>query len=432
MNPVLIKPEADCSAQLIVRGRASGRLEAQHFREDRITLLDTVLDSFEHLCSQADVVLVEGAGSLAEPNLREGDIANMGFAEAADVPVWLIGDIDRGGVFASLKGCLDVLSTSERKRVQALVINRFRGHRSLLDDALTWLEKETGKPAAGVIPHLSLDLPEEDTPYRHSNISRPPKTPCCCSDSLFRIAIVAYPRMSNHDDFDPLVAEAGVNVRFVRSPSELQPADVIFLPGSKHVASDLTWLCEQGFVPALERHLRYGGRLIGICGGMQLLGSCIEDDGIEGKNCKGLGWLPLTTRMQPEKTLRRVAAMARWPESVYVTGYEIHHGVSDINPALFPFAIRSADGQVMGAYVHGLFEQGEFRKAWLNAMGCPQGDGVDQARRTMASLDVLADVLEQELRPDLLGALLTTKTQTHKSRNVWYSSGSPYLCGEQS
>ncbi len=400
MNPVLIKPEADHKAQLIVRGKATGRLQAKRFRQDRIILLDTVLESFELLKNEYDVVMVEGAGSPAEPNLREGDIANMGFAEAADVPVWLVGDINRGGVFASLKGSLDILSRSERARVQALLINGFRGSKELLDDALVWLENETHKPLAGVIPWLPLELPEEDSPFRHANNA--------VDNSKFNIAVIAYPRMSNHDDIDPLAAEETVDVHFARSPQEVQPADLIVLPGSKHVSSDLLWLKAQGFEQVLKKHLRYGGRILGICGGLQMLGNAIDDDGVEGCSIRGLGLLDISTTMGKEKVLRQVDEQAMFPKKTRVTGYEIHHGISDINEDLFPFAKCSADQQVWGTYIHGLFEQGEFRSAWLSSLGIAS-DSITQSERTMASLDALADALETELAPELLAPLLQGK-----------------------
>jgi len=401
MNPVLIKPEADEKAQLIVRGQVVGQLTAHRFRQDRMCWLQTVLDSFTRLQSQYDVVIIEGAGSPAEPNLRQGDIANMGFAEAADVPVWLVGDVDCGGVFAALKGSLDILSASERGRVQALLINRFRGNRSLLNDALDWLEQATDKPVVGVIPWLPLELPEEDAPFRHMAASR--ITP---DFSRFNIAVIAYPRMSNHDDVDPLAVEAGVNLRFVRSPNELQPADLIILPGSKHVVADLDWLRDNGFVAALRQHLRYGGKVLGICGGMQMLGIRIEGRGVEAVSAQGLGWLPLSTSMQPEKTLRRVDRLSMYPNGFRLTGYEIHHGLSDGNESLFPFSVCSDDKQIWGTYVHGLFEQGAFRQAWLNEIGFHMSNGQDQQPRMMASLDLLADALEDELNPELLTPLL--------------------------
>ncbi|MDX8395023.1 MAG: cobyric acid synthase [Mariprofundaceae bacterium] len=401
MNPVLIKPEADEKAQLIVRGQVVGQLEAKRFRKDRIGWLDTVLKSFERLQTQYDVVIIEGAGSPAEPNLREGDIANMGFAEAADVPVWLVGDIDCGGVFASLKGSLDILSESERDRVEALIINRFRGNLSLLDDALEWLEETTNKPVAGVIPYLSLALPEEDAPYRHAAND--------ADAASFNIAVIAYPRMSNSDDIDPLASEEGVSVRFVRTPDQLQPADLIILPGSKHVVSDLKWLRDNGFIAVLKQHLRYGGKLLGVCGGLQMLGTMIDDDGVEGLSAKGLDWLSLSTTMQPEKTLRQVNQVSTRFGQTCVTGYEIHHGISDVDETLFPFAACSEDQQVWGTYVHGLFEKGEFRQSWLKEIGYADSDCVNQQERTLASLDLLADALEFELSHELLMPLLQRK-----------------------
>lgn len=403
MNPVLIKPEADHLAQLIVRGQPVGRLQAHRFRKDRLRLLDTVLDAFSTLQSQYDVVLVEGAGSPAEPNLREGDIANMGFAEAADIPVWLAGDINRGGVFAALQGSLDILSTSENKRVEALLINGFRGSRELLKDALNWLEEKSGKPLAGVIPYLPLELPEEDTPYRHDAAQT------TNAESQFRIAVIAYPRMANHDDIDPLASEAGVAVHFIRSAEALQPADLIILPGSKHVASDLTWLRQQKLDQAITRHLRYGGKVLGICGGLQMLGQQIHDDGIEGGSIEGLGWLPLSTTMQIEKIVQRITRQACWPKRVPVCGYEIHHGQSGEQAHLFPFAACSDDRQIWGTYLHGLFEQGGFRQAWLEAMGFGGGDAINQQQRTRASLDLLADALEREIDPQYLQPLLNSR-----------------------
>ena len=355
-------------------------------------------------------MIVEGAGSPAEPNLREGDIANMGFAEAADVPVWLVGDIDCGGVFAALTGSLAILSDSENARVKALLINRFRGNLALLDDALVWLEQKTERPVAGVIPWLALELPEEDAPYRHtaSSISH-------LSSDLFHIAVIALPRMSNHDDIDPLASEAGVSLRFVRSAKELHAADLIILPGSKHVASDLAWLRQSGFVPALARHLRYDGKVLGICGGMQMLGMVIEDDGVEGGSAEGLGWLPLATTMRAQKKLTRVDRPSACFTGERVTGYEIHHGESDSDAALFPFACRSEDGLVWGSYLHGLFEQGGFRKAWLAGIGFAASDGKDQRERTLASLDLLADSLEANLKPELLAPLLTSPLNRQSS-----------------
>ena len=405
MNPVLLKPEADCTSQLIVRGKVVGKLESANFREDRQQWLSMVLESFELLRSQYDVVLVEGAGSPAEPNLRDGDIANMGFAEAADVPVWLVGDIDCGGVFASLTGTLNILSGSEQARVEALLINRFRGYLALLDDGLLWLEKATGKPVAGVIPWLPLELPEEDAPYRLGQMQAK-------SEGQFNIAAVIYPRASNLDDLDPLAAEPSISLRLVNRPEQLLSADLIILPGSKHVAADLAWLRDQGFDRALQKHLRYGGKVLGICGGMQMLGKEIVDEAAveDTGSVSGLGWLNVTTRMQSEKTLKRVEAIACWPQAVPVSGYEIHYGDDHPDETLFPFSHCSDDGLVCGTYLHGLFSSGGFRHAWLNEMGV-RGEVLEShEHRVMVSLDLLADALEQAIDPELLKPLLTSVT----------------------
>jgi len=408
MNPVLIKPESNQKAQLIVRGKVHGRLHAKRFREDRIGLLDTVLQSFDTLQQQYDMIIIEGAGCPAEPNLMTGDIANMGFAEAADVPVWLVGDIDKGGVFASLKGCIDILQDKHSHRIQALLINRFRGNIALLDDALTWLEHDTNKPVISVIPMLNLDLPEEDSPFKHSQLSEK-KHP-------LHISVIAYPHMSNHDDLDPLASDTNIQVSFVRNHNELQPCDLIVLPGSKHVSSDLAWLKAQGFAEKIQTHLRYQGKVLGICGGLQMLGNYIEDTihselaaSIEGESCQGLNLLPLHTQMVPEKTLKQIQETASFPQGHWVTGYEIHHGTSNTDKNLFPFAACSADKQVWGTYVHGLFEQGEFRLAWLHELGLKTTDNTNQHDRTLASLDLLADQLEESLRPEYLQQLLTLK-----------------------
>lgn len=402
MNPLLLKPEADYSSQLIVRGRVVGKLESARFREDRQQWLELVLESFRRLQQSYDMILVEGAGSPAEPNLRAGDIANMGFAVAADIPVWLIGDIDCGGVFASLTGTLNIMSPDEQQRVQALLINRFRGYLSLLDDGIDWLEQRTGKPVAGVIPWLPLELPEEDAPYRLDHEG------ATATSGKLNIAVIAYPRISNLDDFDPLAAESSVALRFVRRPSELQPADLVILPGSKHVAADLEWLREHGFESVLQRHLRYGAKLLGICGGMQMLGKEIIDDaGMEtAGRVQGFGWLDLVTTMQTEKTLKQVESMACWPAAVPVTGYEIHYGDNQPDPALFPFSHSSEDGQVWGTYLHGLFASGEFRSAWLAEMGTVSESAENHEHTVMASLDLLADALETALAPELLTPLL--------------------------
>lgn len=398
MNPVLIKPEADETAQLIVCGKAVGKLHARRFREDREPLLPVVLESFHRLTQDYDLVLVEGAGSPAEPNLRAGDIANMGFAAAADVPVWLIGDIDKGGVFAALTGTLGILSAEERQRVQAVLINKFRGHGGLLQDALDWFERHSGKPIAGVVPYVpELDLPDEDAPYRIAAL-------CEQGNAALHIAVLAYPYMSNHDDLDPLAAEPGISVRLIRRADELLGADLLILPGSKHVAADLAYLRRYGFAEAIARFLRYGGRVLGICGGMQMLGETIEDpDGIEGGGTlAGLGLLSVRTRMRPVKQLKRVSATAQWPAAVPVWGYEIHHGETDGGEEILPWCARSPGGQVLGTYLHGLFDSGAFRAAFCRHIFGTDTQAVDHRERTLLALDRLADTLEAAIDPRVL------------------------------
>lgn len=396
LNPVLLKPEADQRAQLIVNGQVAGRLAANRFREDRRRLLDPVLAAYERLRSRYDVVLVEGAGSPAEPNLMEGDIANMGFARSADVPVWLVGDIDRGGVFAALFGTLALLPPTDAARVEAFIINRFRGSPGLLQDAVEWLQARTGKPVAGVMPLLpDLALPEEDSPYRMAAQSG-------SGEHKVRAAVLALPRASNIDDVDPLAGEPGVEVCFIRRPEALEAVDLLILPGSKHVASDLAWLREQGFEAAIRRFLRYGGRVLGICGGYQMLGETVHDpDAVEGDTVEGLGLLSVESRLVPTKRLARVENIATWPESARVTGYEIHHGHTWGQDAVaegFPFSAASPDGRILGTYVHGFLNSGPFRRALLKRwLDLEAGEIADQDTRTLAALDQLADALDVAL-----------------------------------
>ncbi|MCY3636616.1 MAG: cobyric acid synthase [bacterium] len=411
MNPVLLKPEADRRAQLVVSGQVRGTLMASRFREDREGLLPEVLAAFHRLGQVHDFVLIEGAGSPAEPNLREGDIANMGFAQAANVPVWLIGDIDRGGVFASLLGTMDALDEPDRQLVEALVVNRFRGDASLLGDACEWLEQRAQRPLLGCVPYVfGLALPEEDAPYsfregrgRRRQEGRP--------DGL-RVGGIHYPRASNTADLDPFAADPRVDFCWLADPESLTGLDLVVLPGSKAVAADLSWLRQCGWVEALERHVRYGGRVLGLCGGLQMLGERILDPlGIEGPaETQGLGWLPVEAELRPEKLVRTVAGQARWPSEMDFSGYEIRHGESPLDPTIYPFVSRSADGRVMGTYVHGLFDQAEYRHAvleeWLGWKVDPGEDLQERWRRDLNRLaDALRDNLDLSLLEDRVGTL---------------------------
>ena len=299
MNPVLLKPNSDTGAQIIIHGQPRCDLDARAYHDYKPTAMAAVLESHTRLRGQYDLVLVEGAGSPAEINLRDRDIANMGFAEAVDCPVVLVADIDRGGVFAHLVGTLACLSDSERARVTGFIINRFRGDISLLTPGLDWLTAQTGKPVFGVLPYLpGLHLDAEDAVQTAQRAASP--------DAL-RVVIPVLPRVSNHTDFDALRAHPQVDVRLVGPGQPIPPADLIILPGSKSVQADLAWLRANGWEAAIARHLRYGGKLIGICGGMQMLGRWLHDPlGLEGApgSVKGLGYLDFETTLETSKKLR--------------------------------------------------------------------------------------------------------------------------------
>ena len=404
MNPVLLKPEGDRRAQLVVSGQVRGTLMANRFREDREGLLPEVLAAFGRLGQEYEFVMIEGAGSPAEPNLRAGDIANMGFAQAASVPVWLMGDIDRGGVFASLLGTMDALDEPDRQLVEALFVNRFRGDASLLGDAWEWLEERTQRPLLGCVPYIfDLALPEEDAPYSFRE-GRGRRQQEGRSDEL-RVGGIHYPRASNTADMDPFAADPRVDFRWLVDPDSLAGLDLVVLPGSKSVAADLSWLRTRGWVEALERHVRYGGRVLGVCGGLQMLGGRILDPlGIEGPaETQGLGWLPVEAELKPEKLVQTVSGLARWPVELGFSGYEIRHGESTLDPALYPFVARSADGRVMGTYMHGLFDRAEYRHAVLDEwLGWKAAPGENLQDRWQRDLNRLADALRNNLELDLL------------------------------
>lgn len=408
-NPVLLKPNSDTGAQVIVHGRAVANLDAHAYHDYKRIAREAVLTSHARLCDAYAAVIVEGAGSPAEINLRANDIANMGYAEAVDCPVILVADIDRGGVFAHLVGTLALLSDSERARVAGFVINRFRGDLSLLQPGLDWLERETGRPVLGVMPYLhGLQLEAEDALPRHREV-RP--------DARLRVAVPALPRISNHTDFDALRAHPQVECVFVGHGESLPHCDLVVLPGSKSTRADLAWLRENGWAGALARHLRYGGKAIGICGGLQMLGRTVHDPhGIEGEagSSEGFGWLDLQTTLAPHKQLRNVRGRLALAD-VPVRGYEIHCGISE-GPALQSPSVllddgcvdgaMSPDGQVMGTYLHGVFDQPEALAALLRWAGLHDAEAVDVHALREASIDRLADAVEAHLDTGALLRLL--------------------------
>jgi adenosylcobyric acid synthase len=406
MNPILLKPTTDQGAQVIVHGRALSHMEARAYHDYKKVALAAVLESHQRLRAAYRAIIVEGAGSPAEINLRAGDIANMGFAEKVDCPVVLIADIDRGGVFAHLVGTLELLSESEQTRVTGFVINRFRGDFALLEPGLRWLEERTGKPVFGVLPYLNgLHLDAEDALPRDTNVA---------AHGALRVIVPAVPRISNHTDFDPLRANSQVAFRFVGPGEAIPPSDVVILPGSKSVRSDLAWLRQNGWERYLARHLRYGGKLMGICGGLQMLGEKICDPlGIEGEagESAGLGWLALETTLAAHKQLRNVSGELQLG-GARVSGYEIHAGASSGPDLARPVAVledgrpegaRSTDDQVLATYLHGIFELPEACNELLRWMGLADARAVDQRTVREAAIDRLADSAEAHLD---LGRLL--------------------------
>jgi adenosylcobyric acid synthase len=413
MNPVLLKPESETGAQVIVHGKRIGSLRAMDYGTRKATLLPAVLDSFAKVSAGADIVLVEGAGSPAEINLRVGDIANMGFALAAQVPVALIGDIDRGGVIASLVGTHAVLEPDERALIRTFLINKFRGDVRLFDGGLTEITKRTGWPSLGVIPWFGQahKLPAEDAldlASRGGGAGR------------LKIAVPIIARIANFDDLDPLTQEPDVELRLVQ-PGEPLPgdADVIILPGSKSTIGDLAFLRAQGWDIDLQAHVRRGGKVLGLCGGHQMLGRLISDpDGVEGPpgTVAGLGLLDVETVLTGDKITAPVTARDLATGQM-IQGYEIHLGRTSgpdcMRPVLDiagrPDGANSANGRIAGTYVHGLFGADGFRSAWLASFGRSSELRYDESIE--ATLDALADHCEQHLDIDQIITIARSRGQ---------------------
>ncbi|MDD1779579.1 cobyric acid synthase [Enterovibrio sp. ZSDZ35] len=405
MNPILLKPDSDCSAQVIIQGKASVSMQAIGFQAYKELAMGPILESFNILQDRFDCVLIEGAGSPAEVNLREHDVANMGFAEEADVPVIIVADIDRGGVLAHLLGTLECLSQSERERVIGFVINRFRGDLELLKPGLRWLEEKTGKPVLGVVPYLQgLNLDAEDAIDVTQNIDD--------SQPVLNVAVPVFPRISNHTDFDALRFHPNVNLQFVGPGEKIPGCDLIVLPGSKNVISDLTALREYGWDKAIAKHLRYGGKVIGICGGYQMLGQCIRDPHqIEGSIdlAQGLGFLEAESVIEKEKVLlQKEGRISLNGQSVNVVGYEIHMGITTtVGDAVIVTqesvdGLVSADNNVFGTYWHGLFDSPDACSLILRWAGLDSQSGIDVIAERERSINALADALEDSINLQMI------------------------------
>ncbi|KLN63612.1 cobyric acid synthase [Vibrio sp. VPAP30] len=400
MNPVLLKPNTDMGAQVILQGKATTTVDAIGYRSYKKVALPVVMESFSILQSKYESVLIEGAGSPAEINLRENDIANMGFAEEADVPVIIVADIDRGGVFAHLYGTLALLSESEQKRIKGFVINRFRGDISLLQSGLDWLEEKTGKPVIGVLPYLhGFDLEAEDAINAQQITSE---------NAKLNIVVPVFPRISNHTDFDALRLNPDINLKYAGKGERLTEADLIILPGSKSVRSDLDYLRQQGWDKDINRHLRLGGKVMGICGGYQMLGTKIDDPmGIESTagSTQGLGHLAVETELKESKTLSNISGvMTLNGKEVSVAGYEIHAGISQVTGcSLVKLESSKSDGavsdcnQVLGTYLHGIFDCPDAVSAICQWVGVDEIAQIDHKQNQQKAIDRIADAIEQHL-----------------------------------
>jgi adenosylcobyric acid synthase len=430
MNPVLIKPSSDTGAQVVLLGRVWGQVTAADYHQRRVEdLFPTVLESYRKLADAYELILLEGAGSPAEINLREHDIVNMRMAHAADAACLLVGDIDRGGVFASLVGTMELLEPADRARIRGFVINKFRGDLSLLASGVETVERRLGIPCAGVVPFLrDLGLDEEDsvaledrrTPARAwLNISAGPDRP-------LRIGVVALPHMANFTDFDALAMEPSVALAFVDDPAQIGSADLVILPGSKQTLDDLEWLRSRGFEQSL-----HGRPLVGICGGFQMLGTSIEDpygveSGGESRSIGGLGLLSIRTTLCEQKTVRRVTGTTCGPGAARFSGYEIHMGETEYVGAqafadisregeLEPLAdgAISDSGLVWGTYVHGLFDDDAFRHEFIDDARAQCGLQPAERKIPIAvqredRMNRWADHLRQSLNIDLIRDLIWT------------------------
>ena len=404
MNPVLLKPETDTGAQVIVQGKRRATVRARDYAALKPELMASVLESFGRLKAAHDLVIVEGAGSPAEVNLRRGDIANMGFARAADVPVILAGDIDRGGVIAQVVGTQAVLDPEDAAMVAGFLINKFRGDPSLFDDGYRLIEARTGWRGFGVLPYFAdaARLPAEDA----LDIGQGTR------GGALKVACLALSRIANFDDLDPLKAEPAVSLTMVRAGQPIPgDCDLVILPGTKSTVGDLAFLRAQGWDIDLAAHVRRGGAVLGICGGYQMLGRVIADpDGIEGVagETGGLGLLDVVTVMSAEKRLTRTSAIHA-ASGAAMEGYEIHIGRTEGPDRARPFAMVdgapegavSADGRIMGSYLHGMFTGDAFRAAFLGGLGAASVAGYGQG--VEAVLDALADHMEAHL--DVAGLL---------------------------
>jgi adenosylcobyric acid synthase len=425
MNPILLKPEADSRSQIVLMGKSLETLPAKKYYKRKEMLWEIITQALDSLRQQYELVIIEGAGSPVELNLKRGDLVNMAVAKYAQSPTLLVGDVDRGGIFAQLLGTLWLLEEAERRLLKGLIINKFRGDIELFYDGVNIIEEKGGVPVVGVVPYTHHYIPEEDAVAIEAQNFEAKGT------GGTDIVVVRLPRISNFDDFLALDAEEGVNVRYIDSPGELGAPHAVILPGSKSTIADLEWLRRQGLDTAIQTYANYGGVVVGICGGYQMLGMVIRDPHRTESNLDqmdGLGLLPVETDFFTEKTTHQAEAIVRskvgWLKEVtdsQVSGYEIHMGVTQqVESAWLEITQRSGetlsvpdgsirpDGKIWGCYLHGIFDNHDFRRAWLKSLGW--GGSTVPIATIETALDNFADVLEDALDMDYIDQLLGLKT----------------------
>jgi len=414
MNPVLLKPEAQRRSQVILNGKVYGHITAQNWRDVKRLLWDEVRAAYDRLAARHEVIILEGAGSPAEINLKGGDIVNLNMARHAQAPCLLVGDIDRGGVFAALAGTLLLLEPAERAQIQGFLINKFRGDPTLLGDINSWFQaKAFGVPTLGVIPYIpDLQIADEDAVSLDEPTNQPTNQP-----ATIDLAVIHLPHIANFDEFAPLAAEPGVQLRYVREATALGQPHAVILPGTKVTIADLEWLRDRGLDRALVAAHHGGATVVGICGGYQMLGVALADplgiEGPPGHHATGLGLLPVTTEFHPSKETNQ--SCMRWHHTAegwgLLHGYEIHSGVTKLGTGALPLGTIterngapvqvsdgaiSMDGRVWGCYLHGIFENDTFRRHWLQGLGW-QGTSQTAAAVRQQAYDRLADVVEGAL-----------------------------------
>lgn len=406
MNPILLKPQGDMTSQVVIMGKVVGTVNAADYYRDYFDRgWAAIVECLEKLKTEFDYIVCEGAGSPAEINLKHRDLTNMRVASYLNAPTLLVADIDRGGVFAHIVGTLELLEPKERALIKGVVINKFRGHRSLLESGLTWLEERTGIPVLGVIPYFQELYPSEDSLDLLERKSRKP-------NADLQIGVVRFPKIGNFTDFDPLDAEPSVNLQYIDRPEKIAGLDAVILPGSKTTIADLEWMRDKGIGTAIEEFVAKGGMVTGICGGWQMMGKTIVDElGIEGiaGEYPGLNLMPIATEMTDDKiTRQREIKAARICEDRLIRGYEIHRGKTkllDENNSYFQplfadteLGIINDDRTLWGTYLHGIFDNGKWRRQWLNHL---------RQQRNLSSLPT--DIEDYQIaREKILDNLATT------------------------